>query len=129
MKYVVTVADSLPYLDIDSLKIQKEEASTLLSGSENSSISNFKSTILIHTALIFKEQRKVKDTGSRENGIAQPHYSIQRIDGYDILCYKVNKQDLHSSIIEADDEEYCPVTMNINFIRNRQEQKRLSGIP
>jgi hypothetical protein len=32
--------DALPHLDIDSLKTQEEEALTLLSGSENSSISN-----------------------------------------------------------------------------------------
>jgi hypothetical protein len=36
------VADALSRLDIDSLKIQEEEVLTLLSGSENSSISNIK---------------------------------------------------------------------------------------
>jgi hypothetical protein len=61
---------------------------TLLSGSENNSISNIKLTISIHTALIFKEQAKVKDTTLREKGLAQPHYSIQHIEGYDLLCYK-----------------------------------------
>jgi hypothetical protein len=59
---------------------------TLLSGSENNSISNIKLTI--HTALIFKEQAKVKDIGLREKGLAQPHYSMQHIEGYDLLCYK-----------------------------------------
>jgi hypothetical protein len=59
-KNVSTVADDLSRLDIDSLKIQEEEVSTLLSGSENNSISNIKSTIPMHTALIFKEQAKVK---------------------------------------------------------------------
>jgi hypothetical protein len=100
---VGTVADALSPLDIDSLNIQenKEEVLTLLSGSENKSISNIKSSIPIHTALIFKEKAKVKDTGLREKGLAQPHYSIQHIEGYDILCYKENKQDLHSSIIET----------------------------
>jgi uncharacterized phosphosugar-binding protein len=48
------VADALSRLDIDSLKIQEEEVLTLLSGSENSSIP-------MHTALIFKEQAKVKE--------------------------------------------------------------------
>jgi hypothetical protein len=48
------VADALSRLDIDSLKIQEEEVLTLLSGSENNSISNIKSTILMLTALIFK---------------------------------------------------------------------------
>jgi hypothetical protein len=58
------VADDLSCLDIDSLKIQEEEVLTLLSGSENNSISNIKSTIPMHTALIFKEQAKNK--GLRE---------------------------------------------------------------
>jgi hypothetical protein len=59
------VADALSRLDIYSLKIQEEteEVLTLLSESENSSISNIKSTIPMHTALIFKEQAKVKETG------------------------------------------------------------------
>jgi hypothetical protein len=68
------------------LKIQEEEVLTLLSGSENNSISNIKSTIPMHTALIFKEQAKVK--GLREKGLAQPHYSIQQIEEYHLLCYK-----------------------------------------
>jgi hypothetical protein len=54
------VADALSRLDIDSLKIQEEEVLTLLSGSENNSISNIKLTIPMHTALVFKEQAKVK---------------------------------------------------------------------
>jgi hypothetical protein len=45
------------------MKIQEEEASTLLSVSENNSISNIKYTIPINTALIFKEQAKVKKPG------------------------------------------------------------------
>jgi hypothetical protein len=61
---------------------------TLLSGSENNSINNIKSSIPIHTALIFKEQVKIKNEGLREVGLAQPHYSIQHIEGYDLLCYK-----------------------------------------
>jgi hypothetical protein len=48
--------DALSHLDIDSLKFQdsKEEVLTLLSGSENNSISNIKLTIPMQTALIFK---------------------------------------------------------------------------
>jgi hypothetical protein len=77
-KNVAAVADALSCLDIDSLKIQEEEeVLTLLSGSENNSISNIKLTIPMHTALILKEQAKVK--GLREKGLAQPHYSIQHI--------------------------------------------------
>jgi hypothetical protein len=80
-KNVALVADALSFLDIDSLKIQEEEEEvlTLLSGSTNSSISNIKSTIPIHTALIFKEQAKVKQSGLREKGLAQPHYSIYHV--------------------------------------------------
>jgi hypothetical protein len=48
---------------------------------------------------------KVKEVGLREKGLAQPHYSIQHIEGYDLLCYKDNKQDLHSSIIETKNQE------------------------
>jgi hypothetical protein len=82
------VADALSHLDIDSLKIQEEEMLTLLSGSENNSISNIKSTTLMNTALIFKEQAKVKKQGLREKSLDQPHYSIQHIEGYDLLFYK-----------------------------------------
>jgi hypothetical protein len=82
------VADALSRLDIDSLKIQEEEVLTLLSRSENNSISNIKSIVPMHTALIFKEQTKVKQPGLTEKGLSQPHYSIQHIEGYDLLCYK-----------------------------------------
>jgi hypothetical protein len=75
---------------------------TLLSGSENNSISNIKLTIPIDSALIFIEEAKVKELGLREKGLAQPHYSIQHNEGYDLLCYKDNNQDLHSSIIEVE---------------------------
>jgi hypothetical protein len=61
---------------------------TILSASENNSISNIKSTIPIHAVLIFKEQAKVKEPGLREKGLAQSHYSIQHIEEYDLLCYK-----------------------------------------
>jgi hypothetical protein len=101
-KNVVGLADALSRLDIDSLKIQEEteEVLTLLSGSENNSISNIKLRFPMHTALIFKEKTKVKNVGLREKGLSQPHYSIQHIEGYDFFCYKVNNHDLNSSIIE-----------------------------
>jgi hypothetical protein len=85
---VTSVADTLSRLDIYSLKIQEEEVLTLLSRSENNNISNIKYTTPMHTALIFKEQAKVTGTGLREKVLAQPHYSIQHIEGYDLLCYK-----------------------------------------
>jgi hypothetical protein len=69
----------------------------------------------MHAVLISKEQ--------------ETHCSIQHIEGYDLLCYKHNKQDLHYSIIDTHNNEYCPDTMNIYFIWDRQEQKRLSGMP
>jgi hypothetical protein len=84
-KNVGTVADTLSHLDIDSLKIQEEEVLTLLSESENSSTSNIKTIIPMHTALIFKEQAKVKDIGFRQKGLTQHHYSIQHIEGYDLI--------------------------------------------
>jgi hypothetical protein len=121
-KNVGTVADALSRLDIESLKIQEEEMLTLVSESENNSIINIKCKIPMHTALFFKEQAKVK--GLREKSLAQPHYSIQHIEGYDLLCYKQYKQDLQSSIIETKIKEYSPGTMNIYLIRDRPEKKR-----
>jgi hypothetical protein len=56
----------------------------------------------MHTTLIFKEQAKVKELGLREKGLVHPHYLIQHIEEYDLLCYKDIKQDLHSSIIETE---------------------------
>jgi hypothetical protein len=47
------IADVLSRHNIDSLKIQEEEVLTLLSGSENNSISNIK--FQMHNALISKE--------------------------------------------------------------------------
>jgi hypothetical protein len=79
------VANALSRLDIDSLKIQEDEVLTLLSGSENNSISNIKLSIQMQTALIFNEQAKDKEPGSREKSLAQPHNSIQHIEGYDLL--------------------------------------------
>jgi hypothetical protein len=84
-KNVASVAHALSRLDIDSLKIQKEEVLTLLSGSENISNSNIKFIIPMHTALIFKGQAKVKEQSLRAKSLAQPHYSIQHIKGYDLL--------------------------------------------
>jgi hypothetical protein len=107
---MAAVADYLSRLDVYSLKIQeiKEEVLLLLSGSENNSISNIKLTFPMHTALIFKEQAKVKQPGLREKGLDQPHYSIQHIEGYDLLFYKDNKQDLHSSMIDTKSTDLVP---------------------
>jgi hypothetical protein len=67
------VTNALSYLDIDRLNIKSEEMLKLLSGSESNRISKIKRTILMHTALIFKLQAKVKDTRSREKRLAQTH--------------------------------------------------------
>jgi hypothetical protein len=53
-KNVVALADSSTHLDIDSLKIQEEEAFKLFSGSESNNISNIKLSVPMYTALIFK---------------------------------------------------------------------------
>jgi hypothetical protein len=87
-KNVNTVADALSCLDIDSLKIQEEEVLTLLSGSENIIISYIKLTVPMHASLFFKEEEQEKVKGLREKCLAQPHHSIQNIEGYDLLCYK-----------------------------------------
>jgi hypothetical protein len=65
-KYKIVVEDALSRLDIYNLKIQEKEVLTLLSGSKDISISNIESTIPMHTALIFKEQAKVKELELRE---------------------------------------------------------------
>jgi hypothetical protein len=59
------VADALPRPDIDDLKIQEEEVLALLSESEFSKIE-----FPMHTAFIFKEQKKVQ--GLREKGYHNP---------------------------------------------------------
>jgi hypothetical protein len=73
--------DALSRLDIDSLKIQEDKVLTLLSGSENNSIKNIKLKILMHNALKIRSIEKI---------FTQPHYSIQHIEGYDLLYYNEN---------------------------------------
>jgi hypothetical protein len=82
----------------------------------------------MHTSPVFKEQSKVKEPGLRDRSFAQPHYSIKHIEGCDLIFYKDNKR-MHSSIIDADNKDEFPGTMNIYFNRDRQEQNRVSGIP
>jgi hypothetical protein len=71
----------LSRLDIDDIKIQKEEVLALLSELEFSNIK-----FSMHTAIIFKEQMKVQ--GLREKGLSQSHYTMQHTEGYDLLCFK-----------------------------------------
>jgi hypothetical protein len=62
--------------------------------------------------LIFKEQANVIEPGLREKGLAQPHYSIQHIEGYDLLVTQItNKIYIHQALRQR-------------IIRDRQEQKR-----
>jgi len=81
------VADALSRLDIDELTIPQEEALAILSESQHSNIK-----FPMHTALIFKEQINVP--GLREKGLSQPHYSMQNIEGHDLLCYKIKYTSL-----------------------------------
>jgi hypothetical protein len=71
------VADALSCLDT----IPQEGALAILSESKHCNI-NFP----MYTASIFKGQIKVP--GLREKGLSQPYYSMQQIEGYDLLCYK-----------------------------------------
>ncbi len=75
------MVDALSCLDIDELKIPQQEALAIPSESQHSNLK-----FPMHTALIFKEHIKVP--GLREKGLSQPHYSIQSIEGHDLLCYK-----------------------------------------
>jgi hypothetical protein len=68
-KNLAVVADALSRLDIDRLKIQEEEALTLLSGSEHNSISNIKLTIPMYTALIFKKTNKSQGYRIKRKGL------------------------------------------------------------
>jgi hypothetical protein len=43
----------------------------------------------MHTALIFKEQAKVKEQKLREKGLAQPCYSIHHIEGMIFIVTKI----------------------------------------
>jgi hypothetical protein len=65
---VVAVADALSHLDIDSLKIQEEEASTLFSRSGNISMINIE--LPMYNALIFKEQLNGNNQGIKRKRLS-----------------------------------------------------------
>jgi hypothetical protein len=69
-KNVDTLADALSRLDIDILNIQEEEALYLLSGSENNSISNIKSTIPLHTELNHQRTSKSRREKIKRKGLS-----------------------------------------------------------
>jgi hypothetical protein len=89
--------DALSCLEIDSLKTQyeeeeEEEELTVLSWSENSSISNIKLKASMHIVLIFKEQAKVKNIWWREKRQAQPHHSMHHIEGDFLYITKITNK-------------------------------------
>jgi hypothetical protein len=63
------------------MTIPQEEALAILSKSKHSNIK-----FPFYTALIFSEQLKVP--GLREKGLSQPYYSMQHIEGYDLVYQK-----------------------------------------
>jgi hypothetical protein len=81
----------------------------------------------MHTALIFIELAKSKDEILRVKGLHNLIIQYNILKG--MIIFVTNTKNIHSSIIETRKKEYCPATMNIYFIQDRQEQKRLSGIP
>jgi hypothetical protein len=109
------VANSLSHLDIESLKIQEgtEEALTLLTQSENSSISNVKLSIPLHNALIFKEQTKAKESGLSEKGLASPSSLLNTIY-WKIRSALLQRQQSRSTFLNHREisKEHCPGTMN-----------------
>jgi hypothetical protein len=82
----------------------------------------------MHTALIFKEQEKVKELELREKGLAQLHYSIQHIEGYDLLCYKL-KIYIPRSLRQKQRVLSWYHEYLLHPGQTRTEKIRLSGIP
>jgi hypothetical protein len=85
----------IPFLDIESLKIQEEEeeeeeeeALILLSGSENNSINNIE--FQMHTAMIFKSQAKVNEQGLGEKAYPNliTQYNIFKV----MICFVTKKR-------------------------------------
>jgi hypothetical protein len=84
-KNVGNVADALSRFDIHSLKNQEEELLTVISGSENNSISNIKYQINNSKAYCFDLQEQAKVKGLKEKFLGQNHYPVQHIEGYDLI--------------------------------------------
>jgi hypothetical protein len=79
----------------------------------------------MHTALIFREQTKVKKSGLRQRALSN------LITQYNIFKGMIFFVTMHSNKIYIPqslriDKEDCPGTMNIYFIQDGKEQKRLS---
>jgi hypothetical protein len=81
----------------------------------------------MHNALIVIEQAKVKEPGLGKRAYLTSLLNTTYWRIRSILLQKT-KWDLYSSIIDKECKVYCPGNMNTYFIRDRQEQKRLSGI-
>ena len=78
---------------------------------------------LSNAFIVTKPNGKTRVKGLREKGLSQPHYSMQHIEGYDLLCYK-DKIYIPQSLRQ----KYCPGTINTYFIPDRLALKRPLGI-
>jgi hypothetical protein len=100
---------------------------TLLSRSESSSIS--KNQINNHNVNCLDLQRKRKSKGSRIKIKGLIPNLLFNSPYWKVKSSLLQRKDLHSSMIDVEEKEYFPGTMNIYVIRNNQAQKRPSGIP
>jgi hypothetical protein len=82
----------------------------------------------MHNALIFKKQEKFNKPGLREKGLAQPHYSIQHIEGYDLLFY-IEKIYIPQSLRQTTRVLSWYHEYLLHPGQTRTEKNRLSGIP
>jgi hypothetical protein len=71
-------------------------------------------------------QRTSKSQGTKRKGLSPT--SLLNTTYWSVWSSLLQREDLHSSIIKTEDKEYFPVIVNIYFIRDRLELKRLSGI-
>jgi hypothetical protein len=99
---------------------------TLLSGSENSSTSNIKYNPDAY-CLDLQRTSKIQRSRIKRKGVSST--SLLNTSYWRVWSNLLQRKDLHSSIIETDNKEYCPGTMNIYFIWYRLELKRLSRKP
>jgi hypothetical protein len=86
------VGDALSCLGLDGLKFQDEKSLTLLSESKHSNIK-----FPMNTALIFKDQTRVNGLRETEKRLSEHQFSMQHIEGYDLLCFK-DKIYIHHSL-------------------------------
>ena len=75
------VANALSRLDIEDITRPVKEIAALLNVAEETT-----TKLPMHTDLIFQEQ--IKTRGLREKATDKPSYSLQYIEGHDLLCFK-----------------------------------------